>query len=64
MRDLTRQIVDNAVPTAVVLAAAGAVAGYLGTVVPTTFLFMGSGLVLMMKSGRRNIDPAEQESDA
>jgi hypothetical protein len=59
MQDLTRQIVDNAVLTSVVLAAAGVVAGYLGTVVPTTFLFMASGLVLMMKSGRRDVGPAE-----
>jgi hypothetical protein len=35
------------------LATAGAVAGHLGTVIPKTVLFMASGLLLILESGRR-----------
>ena len=50
---------DRALPVAAALAAAGAVAGYLGTVIPTTVLFMASGLLLMLKSGRKAASAAE-----
>jgi hypothetical protein len=41
------------------LAAAGAVAGHLGTVIPKTVLFMASGLLLILESGRRAASAAE-----
>jgi hypothetical protein len=59
MQDCIARMIDNALPVAAVLSAAGAVAGYLGTVIPTTFLFMASGLLLMMKSGRKAAGAAE-----
>jgi hypothetical protein len=59
MQDSIERIVDHALPVSAGLAAAGAVAGYLGTVIPTTILFLASGLLLMVKAGRKDASAAE-----
>jgi hypothetical protein len=59
MQDYIARMIDNALPVAAVLSAAGAAAGYLGAVIPTTSLFMASGLLLMMRSGRTATGAAE-----